>query len=143
MKHTASPRSTILDLEPKIFYNELMKFIKAVLVSIFTIAILAWLFPNISYGSSVTLIATGVVLTLLDKTIRPILKVLFLPINVVTLGLFSLVINVFILYLVTYFVPGFVIDNVVIFGIHLNQFFSLLFASALIGFFQGLFALVL
>lgn len=120
-----------------------MKFIKAVLVSICTIALLAWLFPNISYGSSITLIVTGIVLTLLDKTIRPILKILFLPINVVTLGLFSLVINVFILYLVTYFVPGFVIDNVIIFGIHLNQFFSLLFASALIGFFQGLFALVL
>lgn len=133
----------MLDLELKIFYNSFVKFIKAVLVSICTIALLAWLFPNISYGSSITLIVTGIVLTLLDKTIRPILKILFLPINVVTLGLFSLVINVFILYLVTYFVPGFVIDNVIIFGIHLNQFFSLLFASALIGFFQGLFALVL
>lgn len=120
-----------------------MKFIKAVIVSILTIAILAWFFPNIQYSSSITLVITGLVLTLLDKTIRPILKILFLPINIVTLGFFSLVINVFILYLATYFVPGFVINNVVIFGIHLNQFFSLLFASALIGFFQGFFGLLL
>jgi putative membrane protein len=120
-----------------------VKFIKAVITSILTIAILAWLFPNISYNNSVTLIVTGLVLTLLEKIIRPVLKILFLPINVVTLGLFSLVINVFILYLATYFVPGFVIDNVIIFGIHLNQFFSLFFASALIGFFQGIFALIL
>ncbi len=120
-----------------------MKFIKAVLSSILTIAVLAWLFPNISYGSSVTLIATGIVLTLLDKIVRPLLKILFLPINIVTLGFFSLVINVFILYLVTYFVPGFVINNVIIFGIHLNQFCSLLFASALIGIFQGIFGLIL
>lgn len=120
-----------------------MKFIKAVIVSILTIAILAWLFPNIRYNNSVTLIVTGIILTLLEKILRPLLKILFLPINVVTLGLFSLVINVFILYLATYFVPGFVINNVVIFGIHFNQFFSLLLASSLIGFFQGAFALIL
>lgn len=119
------------------------KFIKAVLVSILTIAILAWFFPNISYASSITLIAAGLVLTLLDKLLRPLLKILFLPINIVTLGFFSLVINVFILYLATYFVPGFVIDNVVVFGLHLNQFFSLLLVSALIGFVQGAFALIL
>lgn len=120
-----------------------MKFIKAVISSILTIAILAWLFPNIRYNNSATLIITGIILTLLEKILRPILKILFLPINVVTLGLFSLVINVFILYLATYFVPGFIINNVVLFGIHLNQFFSLLLASSLIGFFQGAFALIL
>lgn len=120
-----------------------MKFIKAVLSSIITIAILAWFFPNINYGNSVTLIIAGIVLTLLEKLLRPVLKILFLPINVVTLGLFSLVINVFILYLATYLVPGFEINNVIILGIHLNQFFSLLLASAMIGFLQGAFALIL
>ncbi len=120
-----------------------MKFIKAILSSILTIAVLAWFFPNINYNNSVTLIIAGVVLTLLEKLLRPILKILFLPINVVTLGLFSLVINVFILYLATYFVPGFVIHNVVLLGVHLNQFFSLLLVSAMIGFLQGAFALIL
>lgn len=117
--------------------------LKSIIISILTIAILAWLFPNISYNSSITLIMAGIVLTLLEKIVRPILKILFLPINVVTLGLFSLVINVLILYLATYFVPGFTIDNVVVFGVALNQFFSLLLASALIGFVQGFFALIL
>lgn len=120
-----------------------MKFIKSVITAILTIAILAWFFPNISYSSSSTLIIAAIVLTLLEKLVRPVLKILFLPINVVTLGLFSLVINVFILYLATYFVPGFVISNVVVFGIHLSKFFSLLFASAMIGFLQGIFALIL
>ncbi len=120
-----------------------MKFIKAVISSILTIAILAWFFPNINYSSSATLIIAGLVLTLLDKLLRPLLKILFLPINIVTLGFFSLIINVFILYLATYFVPGFTINNVIVMGVHLNQFFSLLLASALIGFLQGAFALVL
>lgn len=120
-----------------------MKFIKAFIVTTLTIALLAWLFPNISYGNSVNLILAGLVLTLLDKLIRPLLKILFLPINIVTLGLFSLVINVFILYLATYLVPGFVISNVIVLGVHLNQFMSLLLASALIGFVQGAFAMIL
>jgi putative membrane protein len=121
----------------------MMNFIKAVISSILTIAILAWFFPNINYSSSITLVIAGIVLTLLEKLLRPVLKILFLPINIVTLGFFSLVINVFILYLATYLVPGFAISNVVVFGIHLNQFFSLLLASSLIGFLQGAFALVL
>jgi putative membrane protein len=119
------------------------KLIKASLGSILTIAILTWFFPNINYNSSITLIVAGVVLTLLEKLVRPVLKILFLPINIVTLGLFSLIINVFILYIATYLVPGFVISNVIIFGIHFNQFFSLLLASSLIGALQGFFALIL
>lgn len=119
------------------------KLIKAIISSVLTIAILAWFFPNINYSSSITLIVAAVVLTLLEKLLRPILKILFLPINVVTLGFFSLVINVFILYMATYLVPGFVINNVTILGLHLNRFFSLLLASSLIGFLQGAFALIL
>jgi putative membrane protein len=118
-------------------------FIKAVIISILTIAILSLFFPNISYSSSLTLISAGIVLTLLEKLLAPILKILFLPINIVTLGLFSLVINVVVLYMATYFVPGFVINNVVVLGIHFNQFFSLLFASFLISFLQRFFALIL
>lgn len=120
-----------------------MKLLKSIIATTLTIAILAWFFPIINYSSSATLIIAAVVLTLLEKLVRPLLKILFLPINIVTLGLFSLVINVFILYLATYLVPGFAIHNAVIIGIHLNRFFSLLFASALIGFLQGAFALIL
>lgn len=118
-------------------------FLRSILVSILTIAVLAYFMPNVSYNSSVTLILAAIVLTLLEKIVRPILKILFLPINVVTLGLFGLVINVFILYLATYFVPGFAIQTAVVFGVELNQFFTLLLVSALIGFLQGAFALIL
>lgn len=127
-----------------IYTNDYMKgLMRSILVSILTIAVLAYFMPNVSYASSVTLIVAAIVLTLLEKIVRPILKILFLPINIVTLGFFGLVINVFILYLATYLVPGFMIAPAVIFGIELNQFFTLLFVSALIGFLQGAFALIL
>jgi len=121
-----------------------MKLLKPIIVSIVTIAILAWLMPNISYGSNwITLIIAALVLTLLNKIAKPILKILFLPINIVTLGLFSTVINVLILWLATYFVPGFVIVPVVIMGFHLNQFFTFLLMSALISMTQSIISFVL
>jgi putative membrane protein len=48
----------------------------------------------------------AVVLGLVNTFIRPILKLLTLPISIVTLGLFSLVINTLMLYLVSWIVPG-------------------------------------
>lgn len=82
-------------------------------------------------------------MVLLNTFVKPVLKLLLLPINIVTLGLFSVVINVVMLWLVTYLVPGFEISNMVVFGLALNRFFSILFASFLIGLAQSLFALVL
>jgi putative membrane protein len=53
-----------------------------------------------------TYIVGGVVLTLLLKIVRPILNVLALPLNLVTLGLFSFIINAIIFYLLTVLVIG-------------------------------------
>lgn len=120
-----------------------MKLLKPIISSALTIAVLAWAIPAISYASITTLILASFVLTLLQKIAKPVLKILFLPVNVVTLGLFSLVINVFILWLATYLVPGFRIDNIVFLGVHLNQFFSLLLVSFFIGFLQGILGFLL
>jgi putative membrane protein len=61
-------------------------------------------------GVSVTLVSAliaAVVLGALNLFVRPILMVLTLPINILTLGLFSLVINAFLVLLASYVVPGF------------------------------------
>ena len=110
---------------------------KSIAATIITIAVLAWALPNVATDNYLSLIVAGVVLTFLEKIIEPILKLLFLPINIVTLGLFSTVINVFILWLATYFVPGFSIAPMIIFGVQLNHFFSLLVVSVAISLFQS------
>ncbi len=51
----------------------------------------------------------ALMLTIVNMLIRPILMVLCIPLNMITFGLFSIVINAFILYAVAYFVPGFII----------------------------------
>lgn len=53
----------------------------------------------------VTLLLAGFVLLLIQKIIKPILQILTLPFNLLTFGLFSWLINVATLYLLTFFVP--------------------------------------
>jgi putative membrane protein len=56
------------------------------------------------------IIAAGI-LGVVNAVIRPIVLILTLPINLLTLGLFTLVINAALLELVAYVVPGFVIES--------------------------------
>lgn len=46
-----------------------------------------------------------IIFSLLSLIVRPILKILFLPINILTLGLFGWIINVILLYLLIGLVP--------------------------------------
>lgn len=59
----------------------------------------------ISGGWQVLLLA-GIVLSLLMMLVAPILKILFIPINLLTFGLLSWFINVIVIYLLTLFVSG-------------------------------------
>jgi putative membrane protein len=47
----------------------------------------------------------GAVLGLLMLTLAPLLRILFIPINIITFGLASWVVNVVVLYILTIFVP--------------------------------------
>jgi putative membrane protein len=55
-------------------------------------------------------LAAGI-LGIVNAVIRPVVLLLTLPINLLTLGLFTLVINAFLLQFVAYLVPGFVIET--------------------------------
>lgn len=50
-----------------------------------------------------TLLASGLTLSLLMLVVQPILKILFIPINIITFGLLSWLTNVIVLFLLTVF----------------------------------------
>jgi putative membrane protein len=120
-----------------------MKLLRPTIITGASLWVLSYLLPTITVSDWTALLLASVVMVVLNSFVKPILKLLFLPINIVTLGLFSIVINVGLLWLVTYLVPGFGISNTVLFGVQLNQFFSILLASVLIGLVQSLFSFVL
>lgn len=81
------------------------------LVSAVLIFVLANVLPGIAVTSFVTAFVVAVVLGLVNAVIRPILLILTLPINILTLGLFTFVINALLVLLVASLVPGFVVAS--------------------------------
>jgi putative membrane protein len=69
-----------------------------------------------------TLLFAGLVLSILMLLVHPILKILFIPINIITFGLLSWIINVIVIYLLTVFVSAVTITAWNFPGIHLVGF---------------------
>lgn len=76
---------------------------------IYTLAImlLAYVVPGISVRSFYAALIAALILGLVNAVIRPLLIILTLPVNILTLGLFTLVINALMLWFVASIVKGF------------------------------------
>jgi len=77
-----------------------------------TIFIVANFFGLMEVESASTLIIAALVLGVLNAWIKPILIFITLPLNVLSLGLFVLVINTFLLKLTAYLIPGFEVEGI-------------------------------
>lgn len=67
--------------------------------------------PGISVDSFWFAMLIAAVLTLVNIFIKPLLKLIAFPINLLSFGLFNLVINFGILYAVSYFIPQYHLEN--------------------------------
>lgn len=67
----------------------------------------AYLVPGINVQGYAAAIKAAIVLGLMNVFIKPVLFILTLPINLLTLGLFTLILNGLILWFVGYLVTGF------------------------------------
>jgi len=73
--------------------------------------LVALLIPGIQIRDFKTALLATLVIGLVDITIGPILRFIAFPITFLTLGLFRLVLNAFLLKLSSMFTPGFRIDG--------------------------------
>ena len=77
-----------------------MKLVLRIIINAIAIWVTSLLLGGFEFsGNVLNLIIVGVIFGLINALIRPIVKLLTLPINVVTLGLFTLVINTLMLIL--------------------------------------------
>jgi putative membrane protein len=76
-------------------------------ISALSLAIASWLMKDIKIESGWTLLIAALVIGLLNATLRWFLIILTLPINILTLGLFTFVINALMILLATKLVSGF------------------------------------
>jgi putative membrane protein len=84
-----------------------MRFIARCIANSIGILLSALVIPGFIFtGDFKTLLAAGLVLGLANAVIRPILKLVSLPIILITFGLFTVVVNMLVLKLVDYFIDS-------------------------------------
>lgn len=93
----------------------------------YTLALIftSWVVPGIEVSSFLNAMFVVVVISLINTFIKPLLQIITLPINILTLGLFSLVINALLLMLAGFVTPGFEVEG----------FLSALFGSVILSLF--------
>lgn len=78
-------------------------------INAFVLIALTYLIPGIEVSGFYAALIAALVLGLVNAIIRPLVILLTLPLNILTLGLFTLVINGFLFWLVGTIVKGFVV----------------------------------
>lgn len=90
-----------------------MKLLLRWLISSAAIFAVPYFVPGVHLANFYTALIAAIVIGLINLTLRPILLILTLPITVLTLGLFTLVINAILFWFVSTFVKGFYVDGFV------------------------------
>jgi len=80
-------------------------------INALALLVAAQMLPGIRFDNGQATVAAAVVLALVNTWLRPLVVVLTLPINILTLGLFTLVINASMLKLVSWLIPAFHVDG--------------------------------
>lgn len=98
-------------------------------------------------GGFTTYLLGGIVLSILFLIVKPVLSLVTLPLNIITLGLFSFVINAILLYLLTIFVTNisltaFIFNGITFAGFivpkfSVNGFFAFIVGSIIVSFILG------
>ncbi len=76
-----------------------------------TVVAAAYLIPGITVSGWTVALIAGLVLGLINMIIKPILTILTLPINLITLGIFGIILNAILFWAAAYFVSGFVVAS--------------------------------
>lgn len=81
------------------------------LIAAAVMLITSYILPGIQVDSLLAAFITAIVLGFINAFIKPVLLILTLPINILSLGLFTLVINAGLVELTALIVPGFSVKN--------------------------------
>ncbi len=85
----------------------LVRWICYALALVFT----AWLIPGIEVNSIWTALLACIIIALINTFIKPVLQFITLPINFLTVGLFSFVLNALLLMLAGWITPGLEVEG--------------------------------
>ncbi len=103
------------------YYNN-MKLILKLALNAFALLVVSYLVPGFSFDGAMSIIVTAIVIGVINTFIKPVLQIIFLPLSIVTLGISAFLINVLLLWCVSFVVRGF----------HIESFFTAVIASVVL-----------
>ena len=89
----------------------MLGFFLTTLITALSLLVVDLIVPGVVIASFVTALLAGVSIGVVNGFVKPILAILSLPITILSLGIFSLVVNGFCFWLASVFVPGFIIHG--------------------------------
>jgi len=104
------------------------KWIINLLISAGAVYFAAWILEGIHINNFITAIIVALILGFLNRFVKPVLKILTIPVTIITLGLFLLVLNVLMVYIADWFISGFSVEG----------FWSALFFALIVGLINSL-----
>lgn len=78
-------------------------------VSVAAVAVTAWILPGVAFADATSLVLGTLVLGAINLLVRPVVRLVTLPINILTLGLFGLALNALFVLLAARLVAGFTV----------------------------------
>jgi putative membrane protein len=93
------------------------------IVSAMVVFSIAYIMPGVHVVDFTTSLVVALVLGIINAFLKPVLLILTLPINLLTLGLFTFILNALLILLAARIVPGFTVDGFItalIFGVILS-----------------------
>ena len=108
-----------------------MSLLIQLVVQAITVFLTAYILPGVVLDGYGTAFLVAIFLGVANAIIKPILIILTLPLTIVTLGLFTFVINALIIELVDYLIPGFAVGgflNALLFSLVLSVISGILHA---------------
>ncbi len=112
----------------------MINYLVRLVICALVVLILPKYLKGINVDSFQTSIIVALVMSILNTFVKPILNLIAIPITFLTLGLFSLLISIFIVYACDYLVDGFKVNGLIpplIFSIVLS------ISNSLVGMFQS------
>ena len=89
----------------------MLGFFLTTLVTALSLLVVDLIVPGVGVSTFFAALLAGVSIGIVNGFIKPILSILSLPITVLTLGIFSLVVNGFCFWLASVLVPGFAVQG--------------------------------
>lgn len=90
-----------------------MKLIITLALNIFALLVVSYVVPGFEFESFWDTIVAAVIIGVVNTFIKPVLQIVFIPLSIITFGITAFLINVVLLWGVSFIVPGFYIENFV------------------------------